>query len=238
MHQCFVISLAAYVLLVSQTSAHSFMTEPQPISPMECRIGGQPSYGIENCPGPCDTTFLKFNGANYGSPENPAATYTRGQSVTIKYTRNNHAPGGFVRTSLVKPGDMMDKEAHSRGAFHYSCWGAHVEVATEAEKKKDGKGYSIADVDGKNHNKGPAYYTTNITIPDVVPDGDYVFGWAWFGGTGGTIDGDTGPADLRNDDSTRPANLGFFGDVSTTLSLRYHLLSSFQYRRVAFNCQH
>jgi hypothetical protein len=178
---------------------------------MECRMGGQPSYGMNSCEGPCDMTFLKFGGANYDSADKPAATYKRGQVVNVKYTRNNHAPGGFNRLTLVPIDKMMNKDAHAKGAFHFSCWGAGVTVATQDQITKDDKGYNLVGVDGEQHDLPPAFYSTDATIPDVVPDGDYIFGWSWFGGTGGTISG--GPKTVRNDDSALAPKEGFFGDV-------------------------
>jgi hypothetical protein len=202
---------AVCLLLACQASGHSQMTEPQSISPFECRLGGQASYGYGNCHGPCDTTFIDFGGANFGSPSNPAATYRRGQIVNVKYTRNNHAPGGFNRLTLVPVDKMMDKAAHAAGAFHYSCWGAGVTVANLDQITKDPKGFNIVGVDGQQHHEPPAFYSTDTTIPDVIPDGNYIFGWAWFGGTGGTLQGR--PDLIRNDASTPANNKGFFGDV-------------------------
>lgn len=123
--------------------------------------------------------------ANFDSPSNPAAKYRRGQRVKIKYQRNNHGPGGFVRHTLVPPNQMMSKAVHSRNAFHYSCFGARPERATASDRRRDRWGYSIAGNDGKR--SAPGYYATTIIIPDVVPDGDYVLGWVWYGGTGGDV---------------------------------------------------
>jgi hypothetical protein len=202
------LALAAAVFCPGPASAHSSLTDPQPFSPIECRMGGQASYGINNCEGPCDMSFIKS--ANYGGVDNPAATYTRGQVVNVKYTRNNHAPGGFNRLTLVPVDKMMDKAAHAKGAFHYSCWGAGVTVASQAQIAKDGNGYNVAGVDGEQHSLPPAFYSTDATIPDVIPDGDYIFGWAWFGGTGGTISG--GPKTVRNDNTAVAPKEGFFGE--------------------------
>lgn len=123
--------------------------------------------------------------SNFDSPANPAAKYRRGQTIKVKYQRNNHGPGGFVRHTLVPINQMMNKAAHSRNAFHYSCFGARPVPATVSDRKMDHFGYSIAGTDGKR--SAPGYYESRVTIPDVVPDGDYVFGWVWYGGTGGEV---------------------------------------------------
>lgn len=82
----------------------------------------------------------------------------------------------------------MNKAAHRRNAFHYSCFGARPVRATASDRKLDDFGFSIAGTDGKR--SAPGFYMSTITIPDVVPDGDYVFGWVWYGGTGGNVSND------------------------------------------------
>lgn len=84
---------------------------------------------------------------------------------------------------------MMDKRVHSRNAFSYSCFGAKAVKAKRKERKEDRWGFSLVgnDGSGKRHKQATGYYVSDITIPPVVPDGHYVFGWAWFGGTGGSV---------------------------------------------------
>lgn len=103
--------------------------------------------------------------------------------LVCRGSRNNHGPGGFVRHAFVTPDQMMDKKAHEAGAFHYSCWGAGTKVATKEESTRDEWQYSITDADGEEHTLPIAYYTSQVVIPDVIPDGDYVMGWTWFGGS-------------------------------------------------------
>lgn len=165
-----------------------------------CRRGGNPNP--TNCFGPCDLRAIVGRYANFGSPDNPAASYRRGQSVKIKYQRNNHGPGGFVRLSIIPPHRMMDKEIHEHNAFHYSCFGATPVKAAPAERKADRWGFSIAGNDGKDIAAG--YYAINVTIPDVVPDGKYVLGWVWYGGTGGPV--------TNEPYKTEPWSKGYFSD--------------------------
>jgi hypothetical protein len=177
---------------------------------------------MQTCPGPCNLDFTKYaGGANYPDSAHPAATYKRGQMVNIKYNRNNHPCGGFVRMTLVPADKVMDKAAHEKGAFHYSCWGAGVTVATPAQIAKDDKGFNIIGNDGEQHSQPPAFYSTDVIIPDVVPDGDYVLGWVWFGGTGGD------PSTIRNDGSTKPGETSYFGDVSPSIQRADYLLFLF-----------
>lgn len=97
---------------------------------------------------------------------------------------------------------MMSKAAHARNAFSYNCFGATPVVADASEKIVDKWGFSIVGNDGAD--KPTAYYASTVTIPDVIPDGKYVMGWIWYGGTGGPV---------SNDPYTEePYWKGFFGD--------------------------
>lgn len=83
-------------------------------------------------------------------------------------------------------GKVMDKKAHADYAFHYACWGAGVTVCTEADETKNENGFSVCQDDGLEHDLAEnAYYTNSVTIPDVISDGLYVLGWAWYGGVHG-----------------------------------------------------
>lgn len=105
--------------------------------------------------------------------------------------------------SLVPVDKMMNKVTHEENAFHYSCWGANPVRAKPSELGRDALGFSLVGSDGKLHNLPVSYYTTEITIPPVVPDGVYALGWVWYGGMGGSIYGNA-PEDPYPD--------GFFGD--------------------------
>lgn len=146
---------------------------------------------------------IESGNVNFDSPDNPAAVYSRGQSVRMKYQRNNHGPGGFIRLTLVSPEKMMDKSEHEKNAFHYSCWGAHPTTATPDELGTDQYGFGLIGIDGEQHNQGPGYYTTDVTIPTVVPDGKYVLGWSWFGGIGSPI---------YSTEPQEPTTYGYFAD--------------------------
>eukprot|EP00177_Eucheuma_denticulatum_P008573 GFKZ01015614.1.p1 GENE.GFKZ01015614.1~~GFKZ01015614.1.p1 ORF type:complete len:336 (+),score=7.31 GFKZ01015614.1:35-1009(+) len=197
------LALLASLSLLQLLLAHSWLTEPQPTAPRECSLGGayKPGAPIRTCPGPCDVTSNSF--LRSSSPQRPTATYRRGQTVTMKYNRNNHGPGGFVRLTLVPLDKMMDKEVHKRNAFHFSCWGATTVVATAADLQTDRAGFSIASGDGSLHDQPPSFHTTNATIPTVVADGDYILGWVWYGGIGGPLERNTPENPFPN---------GFFSD--------------------------
>lgn len=123
--------------------------------------------------------------------------------MTVKYARNNHAPGGFVRLTLVPLTDIMNKAAHARNAFHYSCWGAHPVAAKGNDLERDRHGFSLVGSDGRDGKHQPGYYVERVTVPPVVPDGDYVLGWAWYGGIGGPV---------HDNDPQEPRDKSYFGD--------------------------
>lgn len=86
----------------------------------------------ENCAGPCERSLLD----EQVLPSTPTVTWRRGQNVRIKYRRNNHIPGGFIRLSIVQKKHMMSHAKHDEGAFHHSCWGAEIIVASEKDFKE------------------------------------------------------------------------------------------------------
>ena len=86
-------------------------------------------------------------------------------------------PGGFTRLTLVPKDAWTSREAHDKRAFWYSCWSAGREACTASNKDIGTGGRCYDDKDGSR-------FGTSMTIPRVVPDGDYVLGYAWFGGLG------------------------------------------------------
>lgn len=146
---------------------------------------------------------IKGGYSNFNSPSKPAAVYRRGQTVTMKYQRNNHGPGGFIRLSLVKPEDMMNKKKHEENAFYYTCWGANPRRAASNERSKDRYGFSLIGSDSQQHAFPPGYYTMSVKIPTCIPDGKYVLGWVWFGGTGSPV---------TSEHQQEPKPWGYFSD--------------------------
>lgn len=113
-----------------------------------------------------------------------------------------------MRFTIVPVDKMLDKAVHSRNAFHYSCWGADPVAAKNYETSRDAQGYSVSGSDGRPGGKFDpnitiSYYTTDITIPDVIPNGFYVLGFVWYGGIGGS---------LEVNRPEKPASVGHFGD--------------------------
>lgn len=144
-------------------SGHSFLLKPRGdftnFKKPECRIGGPPHSPNDNCPGPC----ISKNTWQY-LRNVPVTTYSRGQMVSFTWTRNNHR-GGFIRFSLVPEQMRMNRTAHDMMTFRYACF--------ESDRH-------LCDV--KNCGTDIWLYKTRVEIPTSLPDGDYILGWAWFGG--------------------------------------------------------
>jgi hypothetical protein len=168
---------AVIVLSVSVADGHSYLVNPQAdwtdVKQPECRVGKPEGPQFDyiqpmNCPGPCGDTGKDSRGASFFSTEQGKTTLARGQKLYMKWTRNNHE-SGFVRFTLVPKSKRMDKGVHDMFAFHYACWEAgEIGCATPDECGTDQKGLR---------------YQTEVEIPRVFPDGEYILGWSWYGGT-------------------------------------------------------
>lgn len=149
-----------------QASAHFNLIKPPPYQIRACnaRLG---------C-GPCQPW-------NSRGATNVTTVWQRGSEVNITWARNNHKDG-FYRRSLVpinrgtsEPFKYMnDPEAHEKTAFNWGCWSQGLFKCRLAQLKP-------CRVD-----KGGLAYTNLMVVPDVLPDGDYVFSMTWFGGSNRT----------------------------------------------------
>jgi len=144
--------------------AHSFMLKPKgdfkSYNKAECRLGGPLHAPNDTCPGPCiDTSSWQYD------KNATATTYKRGDFVTMVWARNNHK-GGFVRFSLVPKNMRMSKQAHNRLTFRWACYNSDRHECHGSECGTDSEAYR-----------------TKVEIPSSFPDGEYILGWAWFGGT-------------------------------------------------------
>lgn len=160
------LSALLLVLLLPEASSHSFMITPRgdykTHFKAECRLGGPPHDGNDLCRGPC----IAKNSWQYNR-RHRSTTYRRGQYAKLEWSRNNHH-GGFVRFSIVPASQRMSHAAHNAGAFYYTCY--------EAGLARCWRGALCGtDVDKKS----PRVW---VKIPTWLRDGDYVLGWAWFGG--------------------------------------------------------
>lgn len=158
-----------------QVLSHSFLINPSADwtnkDRPECRIGAPddiPGLQPMNCPGPCGTGNVEANGGVFFNPSAPSTLFRRGETVFMKWTRNNHQ-SGFVRFTLVPKQDRMDNAMHDKFSFHYACWEAGKTNCAQQE---------FCGTDQER-----IRFQTPVEIPRVFPDGEYVLGWSWYGGT-------------------------------------------------------
>lgn len=149
----------AILLLVGFTSGHYNLADPIPYNRISCRV--------PKCLQACPPIWKTGGAAAVNSPETPSRTWSRGETVTIKWHRNNHE-GGFYRRSLVPVKHMYNKEVHKRTAFEWGCWTQGRFMCGSSKACGSDK-------------QGFAYQNT-MKVPEVFPDGDYVFSMVWFGG--------------------------------------------------------
>ncbi|OSX69554.1 hypothetical protein BU14_1399s0002, partial [Porphyra umbilicalis] len=156
-----VLVVAAALTANAGVDAHSSC-----INPLEytwsnaCRRGGV-NGNIKWCSGPCPRDPVR---KNYH-----IQTYRRGQWFPFDYYRNNHS-GGFMRLSLVPMKHRFSHKAHDRNAFLWTCWDVGLRDCPRRTPHDCG-----TDRKGKR-------YRQWVRMPNVFPDGDYMLGYAWYGG--------------------------------------------------------
>ncbi|PXF39546.1 hypothetical protein BWQ96_10759 [Gracilariopsis chorda] len=80
----------------------------------------------------------------------------------------------------------MEKAVHQHNAFHLQLLGRQFQFKRHPMSSKRIDTVSLCWQHGEQHGAPKGYYTVDVTIPTCIPDGNYVMGWVWFGGTGGT----------------------------------------------------
>lgn len=154
------LTLTLLLMVIPLCAAHSWMNEPLTYN----------RRFIGSCRGAeCDRACpnKRRRGMN-NSVSDPAATYRRGETIRVRWLRNNHR-GGFTRLALVPVSKMFDHSAHDRLAFFYTCWDSF-------EIRCDG------DFENCGSDQDRRAFGTNVRIPAVYPDGDYVMAYVWYGG--------------------------------------------------------
>lgn len=79
--------------------------------------------------------------------------------------------GGMFRLSLVPLKRRFSSWAHDKNAFLYSCWDAGMVNCPSRSSHACG-----TDQRGKR-------YQQWVRLPTVFPDGDYILGYTWWGGS-------------------------------------------------------
>lgn len=169
------LSFLGLAALAFVASGHSWLSNPEADflnkGQPECRIGKPDDVGFENlealnCPGPCGEVGVRQDrdGGEFFSLTKGMTKLARGEKLFMKWTRNNHF-GGFVRFTLVPKSKRMQKHIHEMFAFHFSCW--------EAGEIWCGEG------DDCGTDEMGLRYQTEVQIPKVFPNGEYILGWTW-----------------------------------------------------------
>lgn len=80
------IVVTGIAIVLKSTTAHSHLAQPLPTRKLHCRVGSQQG---RDCYGPCPLPddYGRLN--QLVSPEQPAEIWARGESVTIRWHRNN-----------------------------------------------------------------------------------------------------------------------------------------------------
>lgn len=160
------IFLAVLLVLLCQVTncaAHSFLIHPEPYSEVyrQCPCLGR---HCRACPGFIAASKMK------NTKNSPAVTWQRGQTVQMRWAKNNHG-GGFIRFSIIPTDRMFDPDQQRRYAFFFGCW-------QQGELNCKASGCGGGDKNGW-------IFTRNVTIPNAIPDGRYIFSMAWYGGVQG-----------------------------------------------------
>lgn len=111
--------------------------------------------------------------------EEPAATWKRGQRVRVCYARNNHH-GGIARFSLVPVNVMNSRFWHKRFTLFHTCFGAGAVKCRHTKTIKTRQNLQEDPPCGTD--RGCYAYCRNVTVPNMLPDGNYVLGHVWYGG--------------------------------------------------------
>lgn len=155
-------SITAWALLATAlgiAAAHYNLRYPMPYNPIDCNR--------PECAGPCPPIWKTGRARARNTPSRPSAYWKRGQVVNIEWHRNNHE-GGYYRRSLVPVRHMFNAAWHKKTAFEWGCYTQNrFKCGHREDCGTDGHGFA---------------YRNKMRVPNVFPDGDYVFSMVWFGG--------------------------------------------------------
>lgn len=155
----FFLALTLLLTLLPPSTSHSFMVFPNAYN----RVFKTKSCSGSECTQACPN-FLSRGQNNFIS--SPAANYSRGETVVVKWAKNNHR-GGLVRVALVPVHKLMSRTWHNRLSLWYGCW-------------ESGEFTCSGDECGSDTDREA--FKRTFTIPSVFPDGDYVLAVLWMGG--------------------------------------------------------
>lgn len=158
---CVMLIISLMLLSVHLGLGHNWLVKPMAFNTNWKTVSCEGSECTAACP-----KVLQPDKMN-NMMEKPAATWRRGDTVRICYSRNNHR-GGFARFSLVPVNVMNSREWHSKLTLFHTCFDGGAESCRS-------EGVPCGTSRDTTHCR-------NVRIPTVFPDGDYVLGHVWYGG--------------------------------------------------------
>lgn len=149
------VSFCLLVLVVTEILAHSYVSFPATRGNQ-----GQTQAGCRgpSCLGPCEPR----------SGTIAPLSVKRGDTITIKWPRNNH-PGGFNRFAFAATSATTNAE-YDAGAFLYECFEKGPACAPDSASSPNGGGSTDNGC------------VSTFTVPLWLTDGQWTLQWLWFGG--------------------------------------------------------
>ncbi|KAI9297706.1 hypothetical protein K502DRAFT_312473 [Neoconidiobolus thromboides FSU 785] len=155
--------LLPIVSLIVQVTAHSNMLTPAPRGNIQW--WGYCSRG-NGCNGACDAPKAA---SPFNSIFNKKTYVKRGETIPVEWLRQNH-PGGFVRISFTTMDKSDEHSSFDEGTVKYICY--------ETNCKEDHHDPMLGELNGPGFKK----CSSNVKIPNNLPDGPVTLQWTWFGG--------------------------------------------------------
>ncbi|KXN71933.1 hypothetical protein CONCODRAFT_78096 [Conidiobolus coronatus NRRL 28638] len=160
----FFLQTASLISLLGSITAHSNMHIP-PTRGSQANAPNNANWGYCSKGWDCTTACESPKSQSQGSK----GTIQRGQKFDITWLRQNH-PGGFVRLAIVPFDQSDDSTAFDKNVVKYVCY--------ETNCKESSQDPMLGYLNGP----GTDPCTTDVTIPDWLPDGKVTLQWTWFGG--------------------------------------------------------
>jgi len=157
-------SILVLALVVATAVGHSFIAVP-----VSRTNQGQSQAGCRGpaCVGPCD-----------GATPRAAVGTSRGNSLDIRWPRNNH-PGGFIRFAWAKTGDSGSHASFDNNVQFYTC---HEQGRSAGGPCAPGSASDPNGGDSQGASNPAGMCASTVVVPNWLDDGLWTLQWAWFGG--------------------------------------------------------
>lgn len=153
-----------FLTLATSVIGHSYITSPRSRGN---QVQTQSGCRGPSCFGPCEVPLS----AKKGNTRVQSAM--RGDTITIKWPRNNHA-GGFIRFAWAP---TSQSDSHAAFDAHVQQINCHEVGGCRPDDASNPNGGDTAGSDGSVR---PC--TTVLSVPLDLADGEWTLQWSWFGG--------------------------------------------------------